>query len=165
MKWVFYNSLSMKRFIILSIEQQVELKRLMKSEKNIKIHRRLQFIEMKSQGKKNTEIMPLLKVSMETCRDWLGIFLAHGFTWLCSLKYSWRRPWKLTEKKDEIKKYVDENLISHLTTLKHWIEQELSISVQTSWLGEWCKKNSIILTRNWKSSLENINLKQYNKHI
>lgn len=69
----------MKRFIILSEEQKEELKALLKSEKNIKIHRRLQFIEMKSQGRKNTEIMPILAVSMETCRDWTGIFLKKGF--------------------------------------------------------------------------------------
>jgi transposase len=69
----------MKRFITLNTEQKEGLKALLKSEKNIKIHRRLQFIEMKDQGKKNTEIMPILKVSMETCRDWTGIFLKEGF--------------------------------------------------------------------------------------
>lgn len=70
----------MKRFITLSTEQKEELKALLKSEKNVKIHRRLQFIEMKFQGKKNTEIMPILKVSMETCRDWTGIFLQEGYS-------------------------------------------------------------------------------------
>jgi hypothetical protein len=39
----------MKRFIILSAEQKEELEALLKSEKNIKIHKRLQFIEMKDQ--------------------------------------------------------------------------------------------------------------------
>ncbi len=147
MKWVSYNSLSMKRFITLSTEQKEELKALLKLEKNVKIHRRLRFIEMKSQWKKNTEIMPILDVSMETCRDWMGIYLQKGFAWLCILQYIWRRPGKLTPKKEEIKKYVDENLVSTLSVLQNWIEKELNISVQTSWLGEWCKKNSIILTR------------------
>ena len=70
------NKDSMKRFIALSPEQTIELQERLKSEKNIKIHRRLLFIQMKATNKKNTEIMPILQVSMETCRDWTGIFLS-----------------------------------------------------------------------------------------
>ena len=70
------NKDSMKRFIALSPEQTIELQERLKSEKNIKIHRRLLFIQMKAANKKNTEIMPILQVSMETCRDWTGIFLS-----------------------------------------------------------------------------------------
>ena len=70
------NKDSMKRFIVLSPEQTIELQERLKSEKNIKIHRRLLFIQMKAANKKNTEIMPILQVSMETCRDWTGIFLS-----------------------------------------------------------------------------------------
>jgi transposase len=78
----------MKRFIALNAEQIEELKALLKSEKNVKIHRRLQFIQMKYEGKKNTEIMPIIGVSMETCRDWTGIFLREGLPGLCRLQYA-----------------------------------------------------------------------------
>ena len=155
------NKDSMKRFIALSPEQTIELQERLKSEKNIKIHRRLLFIQMKAANKKNTEIMPILQVSMETCRDWTGIFLSSWFLGLCTQYYTGRRPWVLEKNKEAIKKHIDDEIVPTLTHLKAWILKELSISVQESWLGEWCKKNSIVLTRSWRSSQGSSNHQTY----
>lgn len=137
----------MKRFLVLDPDQFAELEVLLKKENRVKIQRRLKFLKMKHEGRKNSEIQEILDVSSDTLSNWLTLFLKSGFQGLCGFQYDGRRPGKLEEKKEEIKKHITDNLVPTLTVLKYWIEQELSISVQTSWLGEWCKKNSIVLTK------------------
>lgn len=137
----------MKRFLSLDPDQVAELERLLKKENRVKIQRRLQFIQMKHEGKKNSDIIKFIPVSSDTLSNWLSIFFRSGFSGLCGFQYDGRRPGKLELNKESIINHLDENLVPNLTTLKKWIEKELSISVQTSWLGEWCKKNSIILIK------------------
>jgi len=50
----------MKRHIRLSDIEKHELVMLKKNEKNTKIYKRLLFVEMKNENKKNTEILKLL---------------------------------------------------------------------------------------------------------
>jgi hypothetical protein len=50
----------MKRYIILSDAEKQELLILKKNEKNVKIYKRLLFIEMKNENKKNTQILKFL---------------------------------------------------------------------------------------------------------
>lgn len=154
----------MKRHIHLSEEQKEELNTLLKEEKHVKIYRRLQFIQLKDQWMKNTEIMKTIPVTIDTCTDWTTLFLSWWFPALCHLQYAWRRPWKLEENKERIKQHIDDEIVPNLTSLKQWILNELSISVQESWLWEWCKKNSIVLARSWKNSQENSNPKKFRKH-
>jgi hypothetical protein len=67
----------MKRHIHLSEEQNRELEELLKKEKRAKIYRRLLFIQMKHQGKKNTDIMKIIPVSINLLSDWTTLFLTH----------------------------------------------------------------------------------------
>ncbi len=156
MRVLFCNILYMKRYIKLNEEQRKELNILMKTEKWTKIYQRLQFIDLKDKGKKNSEILKIIPVTVNTLSNWTTLFLAKDFSWLCYLNYEWRRPWKLSLNKEVIKKHVEENTISTLSELKVWIELELFFVVQTSWLWEYLKKNWIFLIRKWKGSLENI---------
>jgi hypothetical protein len=50
----------MKRHIRLSDKEKQELLILKKNEKNVKIYKRLLFIEMKNENKKNTQILKFL---------------------------------------------------------------------------------------------------------
>ncbi len=69
----------MKRHIRLSEEQRKELDGLMKTEKRAKAYRRLQFVDLKDKGKKNSEILEIIPVSVNTLSDWTALFLAEGF--------------------------------------------------------------------------------------
>ena len=154
----------MKRFLDLSNAQKEELSQRLSTEKRTKIYKRLVFIDLKSQHCSNTEIQSQLSISPNTCSNWLTLFLSSGFPGLCWFKYDGRRPWKLEEYKETIKKHIDTEIVPTLTHLKAWISQEFSISIQESWLGEWCKKNWIALTRSSRSSQESSNQEKYKKH-
>ena len=151
----------MKRFLSLDPNQVEELQRLLDQTDRVKIYRRLQFIQMKSDGKKNSEIQKVIPVSSDTLSNWLTLFLKGGFPWLCGFNYDGRRPWVLEKNKEAIKKHIDDEIVPTLTHLKAWILKELSISVQESWLGEWCKKNSIVLIRKWRKSQASSNPKKH----
>lgn len=70
----------MKRHIRLNEEQEKLLNTLMKTEKRTKIYQRLQFIDLKGQGKKNSEILKTIPVSVNTLSDWTTLFLTKGFS-------------------------------------------------------------------------------------
>lgn len=146
----------MKRHIKLNKKQRIELNKLLRDETLVKIHRRLQFIDMKDQGMKNTEIIKFIHITQGTCTDWTTVFLEKGFSWLCHLNYEWRRPWKLTPYKEDIEKYVEENIVSTVNELKYWLEKNKAVIVQTSWLWEFLKKNWICLLKKWRNSHESI---------
>ena len=69
----------MKRFLSLDPNQVEELQRLLDQTDRVKIYRRLQFIQMKSDGKKNSEIQKVIPVSSDTLSNWLTLFLKGGF--------------------------------------------------------------------------------------
>lgn len=153
----------MKRHILLSETEKQELIMLKKKEKDAKIYKRLLFVEMKNENKKNTEILKLLWISIDTCTDWTTLYLNEWFKWLCRLKYEWRRPSKLDSIRESIEEHVSKNIIQTLPALQSWIEQTHQIHVKVSWLSEYCKKNSIFLTRKPNSSPENIRPRKFSK--
>lgn len=69
----------MKRFLELTDVQMNELKERISKEKHTKIYKRLIFIQLKTNGSKNTEIQKQLGISSNTCSNWLSIFLSSGF--------------------------------------------------------------------------------------
>jgi len=137
----------MKRKINLTEEERIELKKYMREEKNVKIYRRLEFIKFKDEWKKNTEIMKIIWVSINTLSDWTTKYLKEWMKWLWILNYDWRRIWKLAKNKEKIKEYVKLNIVSTLSELKAWLKTELDIDIQNSWLWEFCKKNWIFLIK------------------
>ena len=124
-----------------------EVKKRKKEEKEIKVYRRLLFLEMKREKKLNKEIASLLDVSIETLSHWTAIFKEGGIELLCKLHYEGRRESAMTPFMDQIKDHIESKEISTLKSLQHWIEKDLDISVGISWLQEFCKKNSIYLTK------------------
>ena len=156
LKVLLYNKLSMKRELRLTEEEIIELEKYMKEEKRVKIYRRLLFVKLKNEKKKNTEIMKIIPVSINTLSDWTTKYLKDWLKWLWILKYEWRRIGKLEENKEKIKDYVKTNIVSTLSELKNWLKQELNIDIENSWLWEFCKKNWIFLIKKQKNYLENI---------
>lgn len=155
LKVLLYNKFSMKRKISLTEEEKIELEKYMKEEKRVKIYRRLLFIKLKDEKKKNTEIMEIIPVSINTLSDWTTQYLKKGLKWLWILNYDWRRVGKLAENKEKIDNYVKENIVSTLSELKDWLKNELNIDIENSWLWEFCKKNWIFLIKKQKNYLEN----------
>lgn len=153
----------MKRHIRLSDTEKKELLILKKNEKNVKIYKRLLFIEMKNENKKNTEILKFLGISIDTCTDWTTMYFEEWLIGLCKHKYDWRRPSKLDAVRASIEEYVSKNIIPTLPLLQLWIEQTHQIHVQVSWLSEYCKKNWICLTKRPNLSHESIKLKKFSK--
>jgi len=155
-KVLLYNILSMKRKISLTKEQIIELEGHIEKEKIVKIHRRLVFIKLKNENKKNTEIMKIIPVSINTLSDWTTKYLKDWFKWLWILNYEWRRIGKLEKNKEIIKDYVKTNIVSTLSELKDWLRKDLNLTIENSRLGEYLKKNWIFLIKKQKNYLENI---------
>ncbi len=156
LRLLLYNKLSMKRKISLTKEQIIELERYIEKEKRVKIYRRLVFIKLKNENKKNTEIMKIIPVSINTLSDWTTKYLKDGLKWLWILNYEWRRIGKLEKNKEKIDNYVKTNIVSTLSELKDWLKKELNIEVENSWLWEFCKKNWIFPIKKQRNYLENI---------
>jgi transposase len=133
--------------IQLSPAQEEELLERKKKEKKVKIHRRLQCIELKNKGAKGRDVASVIGVAEETISHWLKLFTEEGFDGLCSLKYEGRRPSKLDPYKEELKKYVKDGNITKLSQLQAYVQESYGFFVEHSWLSRYCKKNSIVLTR------------------
>jgi len=123
------------------------IKEKKKEIKEVKIYRRLLFLEMKAENKLNKEISVLLDVSIETLSHWTSLFESGGLDLLCELQYEGRRKSILAPFCDTIKKHVLEEKVDTLKVLQQWIKSNFEIEIGISWLHEYCKKNSIYLTR------------------
>ena len=124
----------------LTKEQKEELEKLKKTEKRVKIHRRLKFIKMKSVGAKNKDIAPMLDVCKDTLTDWTKLFKEGGFQALCNLNYEDRRRSILDDKKEDIRQYVNNNSVDKLGKVQDWLKKEFSINIEHSWLSRYLKK-------------------------
>jgi transposase len=119
------NIFLMKRHITLTEAQNETLQILLQSEQRVKIHRRLMFIDLKNQKKKNTEIMKVIPVTINTLSDWTSDFLTHGFDGLQKLHYAGRRPGKLAPLKDIIKQHTKEHVVKNTKHLQSWLRETL----------------------------------------
>jgi len=129
---------------------KIELKKLEKKEKETKdqkTFRRLQCIHLKHQGKMNKEIVKIIGVCPNTITSWLKLFSEKGIGGLCDMNFD-RRKSKIDPHIDNIKKDLQENIISTLAELQDWINDKYEVKLEQSWLSRCCKKNSISLTRN-----------------
>lgn len=131
----------------LTKKQKTELKILKKTEKRVKIYKRLQFIEMKDQGMTNIMIASILDVCNDTLTDWTKIFQQGGFQALCNLNYDNRRKSILDDKQEKIKQFVQNNSVDKLSKVQDWLKKEFSIKMEASWLSRYFKKNLIFLSR------------------
>lgn len=140
--------------IKLTKEDQNQLKELLKTTGQSKILKRYQCIHFKHQGLANKQIAALLCVHIDTITDWIKIFNSKGLKGLGELSYEGRRTSQLEEYKDDIKAYVDENIVSNIKELQSYILEKYGVEIEHSWLFRYCKKNSIYLTKRPKSILQ-----------
>lgn len=124
-----------------------ELEERLTTERDVKVHRRLHYLDLKRRGYSQQQISDILGVSLGQLTNWSKLFLSQGLEGLCYLKYEGKRQSRLAPYMDEIRGYVKENSVSTLAALQHWIQEEFKIYVEQSWLSRWIKKNSIALTR------------------
>lgn len=137
----------MSKKLEITEENYKEIKERKQREKNIKIYKRYLFLEMKYEGKKNKDISQLLDVTVETLSNWSAIYREGGIELLSQLHYEGRRTSILMPIKEDIQKQIDEANISTIKSLKHWIKESFEIEIGSSWLHEFCKKNSIYLIK------------------
>lgn len=136
-----------KERVAITMREMESIREKKKSEKNVKIYKRLLFLEMKGEKKKNKEIASLIDVRVETLSCWTSIYKEQGLSGLCMLHYEGRRPGVLTPFSEDIKKHVEQENVSRLQDLRQWISEKYNISVGIAWIQRFCKKNSIFLTR------------------
>ena len=140
--------------IKLSTSDANELKRLLRETESSKVLKRYQCIHFKQQGIKNKDIAILLCVNIDTVTDWLKVFLEKGLKGFGEFDYEGRRISVLDDYKQEIKSYVDKNIVSSVKELQGYIEETYHVAVEHSWLFRYCKKNSIALTKRPKAILQ-----------
>lgn len=133
--------------INLNEEELEAVKNRKKNERDAKVLRRLQCIQMKHQGKRNGEIAEIVGVTRDTITDWIVIYRAEGLEGLCNFRYEGRRKSKLDDLQEEIKTFVDKENVTTLNQVQKWLADVHNVGVEHSWLFRYCKKNSISLTR------------------
>ncbi|MBU3925508.1 helix-turn-helix domain-containing protein [Patescibacteria group bacterium] len=125
----------------------IKLKKLKQSEKNKRIFRRLQCLELSHKGKECKEIADITGVCVDTITDWIKLYLNKGIIGLCHLDFKNKRQSKIDDYADKINKDVKNNMISTLSELQDWLKNHYDIEIEQSWLFRCCKKNSIYLTK------------------
>lgn len=133
--------------ISLTSVEVLELKRLRRSEKDVKILRRYQCIWMAYETFPKKEIASTLGVNIDTVTDWIKLFNKNRLGGLSKLHYEGRRPSGLDAVKDVLIKYIKEQSVSKLSELQDFLKTKHSIIVEHSWLSRYCKKNSIALIK------------------
>ena len=136
-------------YITLEISKEIikEVKKKKRKIKEIKIYRRLLFLEMKHKKKLNKEIALLIDVTIETLSHWTAIYKKGGVDLLCKMQYEGRRKSSLTPFIEQIKTHIKTENVSTLKSLQHWLDNNCKVKVGISWLHEFCKKNSIFLIK------------------
>jgi transposase len=131
----------------LSQKELESLQLSLKTEKNIKIYRRLQCVHFKVLGLKHNIIAGSIGVHPDTVTDWLKLYTIKGIEGLCNLNYDGRRTSKLDEVADNIKAYISENMVDKISMLQDYLLTQHDMFVEHSWLYRYCKKNSIHLIK------------------
>ncbi len=130
----------------LSKTEEKSLKSRIKKERDGRILKRYQCIMMSHEGIQNIQIAKVLGVNTNTITGWVKLYLEEGLERLSKFDFS-RRVSSLEEIKSEIKDHVQNELVSTMAELAGWIKETYDHEVETSWLGRWCKKNSIFLLK------------------
>lgn len=133
--------------IKLSQAELKKLKQLKNKERDKKIFRRLQCIQLRHKGKSNQEIADIIGVCKDTVMDWVKLYLDEGFLGLCTLNYDGRKQSRIDPHIEAIRRDLKENTIATLSQLQAWLKDNYAIEMESSWLSRCCKKNSIYLTR------------------
>jgi transposase len=131
----------------LAASEIIDLKLLLKKEKDGKVLRRYQCIWFAFEKYPKKEIAALLSINIDTVTDWIKLFNKNRLAGLGKLHYEGRRPSSLDAIKELMLNHIKTNSVSKLSELQHYIKVNHSIDVEHSWLSRYCKKNSVALTK------------------
>jgi transposase len=120
---------------------------MMKTQKDVKIYKRLVAVKMKHYSVSNHEIATILDVHLDTITDWLKLFIENGIQGLCELHLKNRKTSKLDKHIEELKQIVEEHTISTISEFQNYISNKFGFEIEHSWLSRYCKKNSIALIK------------------
>lgn len=130
--------------INLTYEEEYELKRLVKENKNKKnVLKRAYCILLKNEGQKNINITQLLGIHEDTVADWTKIYLKRGIDGLLKYKYSDRRKSKLHPYKSKIKRMASAKSIKTVEQLQKKVKTALGFDIEYSWFYRYCRKYGI----------------------
>lgn len=133
--------------IRLNQDTLIEINKLMKTQKESKLYKRLVALKMKNKGMTNQEISSILDVHIDTITDWFKIFVNNGLNELCELHLKNRKKSKLDDHKEELKKLIETKHITTLAEFQNYINKLFGIKIEYSWLSRYCKKNYIALIK------------------
>ncbi len=123
------------------------LEELLKTEKRVKIYKRLLFLKYRDDGKLNKEISEDIDVSLKTLTNWTNIFMDEGFDGFLKLKYEGRRVNEFEKYEDEILDYIEKNNVVTVKELLKYLQDNFSIKTKYYNLYKYLKKNSTFLTK------------------
>lgn len=130
--------------INLTYEEESELKRLVKENKNKKnVLKRAYCILLKNEGQKNINITQLLDIHEDTVADWTKIYLKKGIDGLLKYKYSDRRKSKLHPYRSKIKRMASAKSIKTVEQLQKKVKATLGFDIEYSWFYRYCRKYGI----------------------
>jgi len=131
----------------LTTEEKQNLKKLIKHEKQNRVLKRYQCLLMNSEGIENLSIANFVGVSKDTVTLWIKLYLEKGLEEFGTLHFKGKKKSVLDEFKGEIEHHVRNNTVSTMAELSEWLSENFEIEIESSWLGRWCKKNSISLLK------------------
>lgn len=130
--------------IILSYEEEADLRKLVKENQNKKnVLKRAYCILLKNEGQKNVNITQLLGIHEDTVADWTKIYLSKGIDGLLRYKYSDRRKSKLHPHKAKIRRMASAKSIRTVEQLQQKVKLTLGYDIEYSWFYRYCKKYGI----------------------
>ena len=139
--------LQMSYQVILSKTDLDIIKMKKRGERDAKLLRRYQCLSMLHENYSKKEVAKLLGVNIDTITDWVKIYTKSGLAGLGLFNYEGRRPSSLDQIKDELVDLIKKENINTMVQLQGKIKSNYKLDVEESWLGRYCKKNSISLIR------------------
>ena len=133
--------------VILSKTDLAIIKTKQRKERDAKLLRRYQCLSMLHENYPKKEVAKLLGVNIDTITDWVKIYTKSGLSGLGLLNYEGRRPSSLDQIKDELVDLIKKENINTMVQLQGIIKNNYKLVVEESWLGRYCKKNSISLIK------------------
>ena len=139
--------LHMSYQVILSKIDLDIIKTKKRKERDAKLLRRYQCLSMLHENYPKKEVAKLLGVNIDTITDCVKIYTKSGLAGLGLFNYEGRRPSSLDQIKDELVDLIKKENINTMVQLQGKIKSNYKLDVEESWLGRYCKKNSISLIR------------------
>ena len=150
--------------IKLSKEEVEQLDGLLQRERDHKIVRRLMCIRLLNSGMKKTKVKDVLGVTFQTIRDWLVVYRDGGLQALACLHYEGRRQSRLLPYKEEIRRYLEENIVTDGKQVTRFINNVLGVKICYEQTLRFIKKNSFSLARNHREFRLRKRRKQFRKN-